>query len=159
MLNTDRVRLMSQMALIERKSGKKISRMINFTRRDYIGRAVLFSFISTTIVSLGLIGLAAAYLFLYRLDDLITDLTYFIVVAIVAYAVFLYVRLMAAGHRAAREYKEGYEQLAALRDDMGDLRQLYEDEARQTRSMAAVTEARPAGSMKPAQAKNGGKND
>lgn len=70
MLNTDRIRLMTQLAIYEQGEGKEYMPMTQYYRRDYVGLQMIKTFICSTL-AFGILFLLSV---LYRLEQWMQEL-------------------------------------------------------------------------------------
>lgn len=87
MLNEDKIKLMTGIAMFEKREGKKIFPVNRYFQSDYISRHMFRSFFSYTICYL----LCAVTWVLYHMEQLLNTLDISEVVGTGKYAVFLYV--------------------------------------------------------------------
>lgn len=90
MLNEDKVKQMTKLAMMEQQNGNKCKPMREYFRSDYISREMLLSFISGTLAYIVMIALYLACTAEELLESLqITNLQGILVTAILAYIVFM----------------------------------------------------------------------
>lgn len=135
MLNEKRIRLMTELARYEKKTGKEDLRIAGYYRSDYLGKGLLGNFFLSSIGYLLLLCLIAAYYAEFLLNSIhLMNLKFLAVcviggyvVTVVVYSVIRYIMLSLRYSRAKRSLKLYDEKLAALE-------KMYEkEEKRRTR--------------------------
>lgn len=127
MVDEERVRLMTKLAMFEKKEEANSLRIAKYYRSDYIGLALLKNFFAATIAY----GFVFAAVFVIDMDDIMDtlnnlDFQPLIVNTIIGYIVFLLLYslltyiLAAIRYRAAKKKTEQYEEA------LGRLQKTYE---------------------------------
>lgn len=124
MLNGDRIRLMTEMAIYEKREGRTDEQVDAYFKSDYLSAELLKSFLAATIVFLMLIGVYCLYHFeelmltIYSLDlkllirQILTR--YFLFLAVfLAITLIVYVRRYNHTRRNLREYYRNLKELSA----------------------------------------------
>ena len=129
MLNEERVRLMTKMAMFEKKEGQNIAPILNYTKKDYVSSRKLIAFLIGTVLYGGLFGITVAALFFTVLlnIDRITILL-ILLIGVIGYLLFIYLYLLLVHRRASRKYKRESHKLESYRRAWDKLEQLYERE-------------------------------
>ena len=124
MLNGDRIRLMTEMAIYEKREGRTDEQVDAYFKSDYLSAELLKSFLAATIVFLMLIGVYCLYHFeelmltIYSLDlnQLIRQILtrYFLFLAVfLVITLIVYVRRYNRTRRNLREYYRNLKELSA----------------------------------------------
>ena len=129
MLNEERVRLMTKMAMFEKREGKNIAPILNYTKKDYVSSRKLFAFLIGTGLYCGIFGVIVAALFFTVIKniDRIT-LLLILLVGLIGYLLFIYLYLLIVQRRASRRYKRENRKLESYRRAWDALESLYERE-------------------------------
>ena len=132
MLNEERVRLMTKMAMFEKREGKNIAPILNYTKKDYVSSRKLFAFLIGTVLYCGIFGVIVAALFFTVIKniDRIT-LLLILLVGLIGYLLFIYLYLLIVQRRASRRYKRENRKLESYRRAWDALESLYEREEQQ----------------------------
>ena len=124
MLNGDRIRLMTEMAIYEKREGRTDEQVDAYFKSDYLSAELLKSFPAATIVFLMLIGVYCLYHFeelmltIYSLDlkllirQILTRYFLFLAVFLVI-TLIVYVRRYNHTRRNLREYYRNLKELSA----------------------------------------------
>lgn len=91
MLNEEKIRLMTQLSLYEKKEGKQDEKADHWFRADYISREMLGTFLCTTVAFVILFLVYAVY----HLDDILTQIYTMDVMAVVRRVAGVYLLLLA----------------------------------------------------------------
>ncbi|MBE5907799.1 MAG: hypothetical protein E7278_03045 [Lachnospiraceae bacterium] len=140
MLNEERVRLMTKMAMFEKREGKNIAPILNYTKKDYVSSRKLFAFLIGTVLYCGIFGVIVAALFFTVIKniDRIT-LLLILLVGLIGYLLFIYLYLLIVQRRASRRYKRENRKLESYRRAWDALESLYErEEQDKAPKMAAI---------------------
>ena len=125
MLNGDRIRLMTEMAIYEKREGRTDEQVDAYFKSDYLSAELLKSFLAATIVFLMLIGVYCLYHFeelmltIYSLDlkllirQILTRYFLFLAVFLVI-TLIVYVRRYNHTRRNLREYYRNLKELGRL---------------------------------------------
>ncbi|MBR2995470.1 MAG: hypothetical protein IKF45_02050, partial [Lachnospiraceae bacterium] len=123
-LNGDRIRLMTEMAIYEKREGRTDEQVDAYFKSDYLSAELLKSFLAATIVFLMLIGVYCLYHFeelmltIYSLDlkllirQILTRYFLFLAVFLVI-TLIVYVRRYNHTRRNLREYYRNLKELSA----------------------------------------------
>lgn len=122
MLNEEKVKIMSHLAMYEQGEGRRYLPVSRYYRSDYIGLALIKNFFLVTIgYVLGLAGLAA-YFSEYLMDNvnkinLVAVGIYIVVgylIVLVVYSVLTYIQYSVKYSRAKKSVREYYQDLTKL---------------------------------------------
>ena len=129
MLNEERVRLMTKMAMFEKREGQNIAPILNYTKKDYVSSRKLIAFLIGTVLYGILFGAVVAALFFTVLMniDRITILL-ILLVGVIGYLLFIYLYLLIVHRRASRKFKRETHKLESYRRAWDKLEQLYQRE-------------------------------
>ena len=155
MLNEERVRHMTKMALFEKELGRKMQPALQYSKKDYISMRLSRGFIGATILYALFFVAVLALLFTSVLTNLHTFLLILILlVGIMLYLIFLYYYLHGVRRKAKADYRVASREVKKLQKDLQALEGLYqaEEESKMpavrdedfsgTSMMRAVAEAR-----------------
>ena len=122
MLNEEKVKAMSRLAIYENGVGKKHLQISKYFRTDYVGQALIRTFFLVTIGYFLILALLAAYFSEYLMNNIHKmDLRVLAISLIVGYVVLLVVYILVTiivynvrYFRAKKHVKKYYEQLTKL---------------------------------------------
>ena len=131
MLNEERIKLMTKMAVYEANEGKKNVAIGNYFRGDYIGLQVIKSIISATIAFLIVFGLFVFYDFEVFMSDIYKmDLLGFGKNVIIAYLIFVAVYALISYMIYTYRYTKARKSLKMYYNNLKKLAYLYDKEGR-----------------------------
>ena len=138
MINEERVKHMTSMAIFEKELGPEYQPMLRYSRKEYIALHGWGGFLAGTIF----FGVVYALIVLYLVGNVIDNITtmYILMIALaglLAYALYIIIHVHNARSRAARRYRRGKRLIKELGSRYSKLHHMYEDEARQTRPLLA----------------------
>lgn len=122
MINEEKVKIMTKIAMYEQGSGRKYLPISRYYRSDYIGLALIKNFFLVTIgYVLGLAGVAA-YFSEYLMDNvnkinLVAVGIYIVVgylIVLIVYSVLTYIQYSVKYYRAKKSVREYYQDLTKL---------------------------------------------
>jgi beta-lactamase regulating signal transducer with metallopeptidase domain len=131
---------MTKMAMFEKREGKNIAPILNYTKKDYVSSRKLFAFLIGTVLYCGIFGVIVAALFFTVIKniDRIT-LLLILLVGLIGYLLFIYLYLLIVQRRASRRYKRENRKLESYRRAWDALESLYErEEQDKAPKMAAI---------------------
>ncbi|MCR5415202.1 MAG: hypothetical protein K6E79_00215 [Pseudobutyrivibrio sp.] len=138
MINEERVRHMTAMAIFEKERGPEYQPMLRYSKKEYVALHGWGGFLSGTlffaVIYIGIV--------LYLVSDVFENITtmYVLLIGLVGllfYAAYIIMHVYNARRRAAKQYKRGRRLIKALGSQYVHLSKLYEDEAQQTRPLLA----------------------
>ena len=136
MINEEKVRLMTKLAIYEENKGKTIIPMSNYYREDYIGIQVLKSFFSGTIAYLLILLLTFSYQIERLINEFVKlDMKGLITGILVAYVFFIAVYLGIAYIICSIRHKKAKKSLKAYDSVLKKLENIYEREETDTKPM------------------------
>ena len=117
MINEEKVKIMTKLAMYEQGKGRKYLPVSKYYRSDYIGLALIKNFFLVTIGYCLSVAAVAVYFGEYLLENihrmnLVTLGIYLIV--LVAYSVLTYIQYSVQYYRAKKSVREYYSQLTEL---------------------------------------------
>ena len=129
MLNEEKIRLMTRLALYEQKEGKKDLSLSKYYRTDYLALKMINS---TIIMSLGYIILIATIV-LIRIEELISNIVNMDLAAIgrnvlIAYVILFAVNMAATYFISSYRFKKSRGNLNHYNGDLKDLYMMYKKE-------------------------------
>lgn len=122
MINGEKVKIMTKIAMYEQGNGKKYLPVSKYYRSDYIGLALIKNFFLVTIGYALLVAAIGVYYGEYLMENihkmnLVTMGVYILVgyvVMLVGYSILTYVQYSVKYYKAKKSVKEYYSQLTAL---------------------------------------------
>ena len=99
MINEEKVKIMTKLAMYEQGKGRKYLPVSRYYRSDYIGLALIKNFF---LVTIGYVLIVAAYIIIGYL------------VVLIVYSVLTYIQYSVKYHRAKKSVREYYGQLTSL---------------------------------------------
>ncbi len=138
MINEERVRHMTSMAIFEKELGPEYQPMLRYSKKEYIALHGWGGFIGGTLF----FGAIYAAIVLYIISNVIENVTamYVLIIALVGlllYAAYIIIHINGARNRAARRYKRGKRLIKELSNRYSKLNLMYEQEAQQTKPLLA----------------------
>ncbi len=129
MLNEERVKHMTRIALFEKKEGRELQPMMHYSKRDYLTLNTIKDVIAGTlfygVVYLGIVTLILMFL-VSNLNMLI--LISGIVLGLLGYVIYLYYYLRYMYGKAEKRYDEGKRKLKGLAQEYRALEEMYHQE-------------------------------
>ncbi len=108
MLNEERIKQMTRIAIIEQNSTRKLHPYLHYRRKDYISLCMLLHFIIGTIVFLLVcVGIAAYLVYTLVINVDIELFSTAGVQVLVAYAVYMLAYMLVIFRRSSKRYDEG----------------------------------------------------
>ncbi len=138
MINEERVRHMTSMAIFEKEHGPEYQPMMRYSKKEYIALHGWGGFLAGTIF----FGAVYACIVLYLVSNVIENLNtmYLLIIALaglLAYAAYIIIHVHGARVRAARRYKRGQRLIKELGSKYTKLTKMYENELQQTKPLLA----------------------
>lgn len=138
MINEERVRHMTSMAIFEKEMGPEFQPMLRYTRKEYIALHGWGGFLAGTLF----FGAIYAGIVVYLVSNVIENLTtmYLLIIALaglLAYAAYIIMHVHGARVRAAKRYKRGKRLINELASKYSKLNNMYDEEAQQTKPLLA----------------------
>lgn len=138
MINEERVRHMTSMAIFEKELGPEYQPMLRYSKKEYIALHGWGGFLAGTLFY----GAIYAGVVLYLVTNVIENITtmYILIMALaglLGYAAYIIMHVHAVRLRASRRYKRGKRLIKELAARYTKLNHMYEDEAQQTKPLLA----------------------
>ncbi len=134
MINEEKVRLMTKLAIYEENKGKNIIPLGDYYREDYIGIQMLKSFFAGTIGYVLILLLMVLYQLEYLLNQIVKlDVMAMVVSVLVVYVIFMAVYLGITYIICATRYKKAKKSLKAYDNVLKKLEGVYEREEMDTK--------------------------
>ncbi|MBQ1902411.1 MAG: hypothetical protein II169_07685 [Lachnospiraceae bacterium] len=129
MLNEQRVRQMTKLAMFEKENGRKIQPALQYNKKDYVSMRLSRGFISATILYVLIYSAGLILLFTTVLANLHTFiLILLLLIGVMLYIIFLYYYLHGVRRRARRDFQVAAKDLKKLQRDLQTLEEIYEAE-------------------------------
>lgn len=138
MINEERVKHMTQMAIFEKEFGPDYEPMLKYSRKDYVALHGWGGFLGGTIF----FWLLYAGIVVYLMGNIIENITtmYILLISLIgllAYAAYIILHVHFVRRRAAKTYKIGRRMIKELGHGYAALKEMYDNEAQQTRPLIA----------------------
>ncbi len=129
MLNEDRVKLMSKMALFEKAEGRRTMEIDKYSKRDFIFVQVIKAWVLSTI-GFGMVFLLTLFLCVDFVAVFLAavSLTMVLVGVIALYLICVILSFAFAKRKALHDYEEAKETMAVYRRYMKQLGDMYDSE-------------------------------
>ena len=122
MINEEKVKIMTKLAMYEQGKGRKYLPVSRYYRSDYIGLALIKNFFLVTIGYVLIVAAVAVYFGEYLLENIhkmnLVALGAYIIlgylVVLIVYSVLTYIQYSVKYHRAKKSVREYYGQLTSL---------------------------------------------
>ena len=124
MLNEERVKHMTRMAMVEEKENRKLRPVLYYSKKDYLSLCTIGGVFAGTLVYGILYVGAVAILF----GTFFVNLSLGILLGLVLYVLYLYYYLRSVRRRARKRYDEGAALVRQLRRDYRILNEMYQKE-------------------------------
>lgn len=131
MVNEERLRNLTKMAMFDTNEGKRCKPMAQYARKDYVSLQALKSFVTGTITYVLLLvmwGLSSMEGLVQKITG--TELRGFVVTVIVLYIVFILIYLLATYIVFNMKYTEGRKKIKKYYNSLKKVNQMYEREER-----------------------------
>lgn len=131
MLNEEKVKLMTKLALYEQKEGKKAFRTNNYYKTDYVSLHMVYTIIIATI-SFGLLLLIWV---ICQVDSLMAVVSrigflFSIILLVAAYILYLFIHLIISRLVFAGRYSRNKKELTGYNENLKELQGIYREEIR-----------------------------
>ncbi len=139
MINEERVKHMTAMAIFEKEMGPEYQPMLKYSKKEYIALHGWGGFLAGTILYVALYVAIIIYLISNEVIPKLTTM-YMLLIALVgllAYAAYIIIHVHNVRRRASRQYKRGRRLIKELAAKYSKLNYMYEDEAQQTKPLLA----------------------
>lgn len=141
MINEERVKHMTSMAIFEKEMGPEYQPMLRYSKKEYIALHGWGGFLAGTLFY----GAVYALIVLYLVSSVIENITtmYILIIALaglLVYAAYIIMHVHGARLRAAKRYKRGKRLIKELGSKYSKLSRMYEAEVQQTKPLLAREE-------------------
>ena len=134
MINEEKVRLMTKLAIYEENKGKHISPIGDYYKEDYVGIQMLKSFFAGTFAYLLILLLMACYQLEYLIMEIVKlDVVAMIISIVVAYVFFMAVYLGITYVICSTKYKKAKKSLKSYDNVLKKLENVYQKEEDDTK--------------------------
>ena len=138
MINEERVRHMTAMAIFEKEMGPEYQPMLRYSKKEYIALHGWGGFLAGTLFY----GAIYAAIVLYLVSNVLENITtmYILMIALaglLVYAAYIIIHVHTARARAAKRYKRGKRLIKELAGKYSKLNHMYENEVQQTKPLLA----------------------
>jgi hypothetical protein len=138
MINEERVKHMTSMAIFEKELGPDYQPMLRYSKKEYVALHGWGGFLAGTIF----FGVIYALIVIYIAGNVLENITtmyilLMILVGLLAYALYIIIHVHNVRRRAAKQYRRGKRLIKELASKYSKLNLMYEDEARQTKPLLA----------------------
>ncbi|SFH74306.1 hypothetical protein SAMN04487830_1079 [Pseudobutyrivibrio sp. OR37] len=138
MINEERVKHMTSMAIFEKEYGSDYQPMLRYSKKEYVALQGWGGFLAGTIF-FGIIYVAVV---LYVAGNVLENITtmyilLMILLGLLAYSLYIIVHVHNTRRRAAKHYRRGQRLIKELGLKYSKLNMMYEDEVQQTRPLLA----------------------
>ena len=138
MINEERVKHMTSMAIFEKELGPEYQPMLRYSKKEYIALHGWGGFLAGTVF------FAVIYvgIVLYITGNVLENITtmyilLMILIGLLVYALYIIVHVHNTRRRAAKQYRMGKRLIKELAAKYSKLNLMYEDEAQQTKPLLA----------------------
>ena len=138
MINEERVRHMTAMAIFEKEMGPEYQPMLRYSKKEYVALHGWGGFVAGTLF----FGAIYSGIVVYLVGNVIENLTtmYLLIIALaglLAYAAYIIMHVHGARVRAAKRYRRGKRLIKELASKYQKLGKMYDEEAQQTKPLLA----------------------
>ena len=138
MINEERVKHMTSMAIFEKEYGPDYQPMLRYSKKEYVALHGWGGFLAGTIF----FGIIYVAIVLYIAGNVLENITtmYILLMALaglLAYALYIIVHVHNTRRRAAKQYRRGKRLIMELASKYSRLNLMYEDEVQQTKPLLA----------------------
>jgi hypothetical protein len=129
MLNEDKVKLMSKMAMFETREGKKAIETDRYSKRDFIFVQVIKTWILST-VGFGMVFLLTLLLCVDTIAVVLATMSISVILILIAllYLLCVFLSGIFARHKAIKDYEESRRIMSGYKDCVKQLADMYDEE-------------------------------
>lgn len=132
MLNEERVKHMTKMAIFEKKEARKVQPVLRYGKKDYVDLCMIVHFFLGTAIYVLVFGVVFALLFSTIMTNIhMITAVLGVVFCLTGYIVYIFFYIKTVKQKYALKYEQGVEQAQKLRRMYQKLQCLYEEEAGQ----------------------------
>lgn len=129
MLNEERVKHMTRMAMVEEKENRKLRPVLYYSKKDYLSLCTIGGvFAGTLVYGILYVGAVAILFGTFFVNLSLVGLILGILLGLVLYVLYLYYYLRSVRRRARKRYDEGAALVRQLRRDYRILNEMYQKE-------------------------------
>ena len=129
MLNEERVKHMTRMAMVEEKENRKLRPVLYYSKKDYLSLCTIGgAFAGTLVYGILYVGAVAILFGTFFVNLSLVGLILGILLGLVLYVLYLYYYLRSVRRRARKRYDEGAALVRQLRRDYRILNEMYQKE-------------------------------
>ena len=138
MINEERVKHMTSMAIFEKEYGPDYQPMLRYSKKEYVALHGWGGFLAGTIF----FGIIYVAIVLYIAGNVLENITtmyilLMVLAGLLAYALYIIVHVHNTRRRAAKQYRRGKRLIKELASKYSRLNLMYEDEVQQTKPLLA----------------------
>ena len=138
MINEERVKHMTSMAIFEKELGPEYQPMLRYSRKEYVALYGWGGFLTGTLF----FGIIYVAIIIYIAGNVLENITtmyilLMILAGMLAYALYIIIHVHNTRRRAAKQYRKGKRLIKELALRYSKLNMMYEDEARETKPLLA----------------------
>lgn len=129
MLDVNRIRHMTHMAMLDKHGLRDCVRMQKYTRKDYVSLRMMLGFVAGSI----LYALVFLFIATIVITFVVGNLTYTVIVTttivgVVGYLLYTYFHLRLVHRRAIRRYATGMREITEARKNLEILEKMYQEQ-------------------------------
>ena len=138
MINEERVKHMTSIAIFEKENGPEYQPMLKYSKKEYIALHGWGGFLAGTVIY----GVIYISIILYLVSNVLEKITtvymlLMVLAGLLVYAAYIILHVHNVRRRAAKQYKRGRRLIKELAAKYSKLNYMYEDEAQQTKPLLA----------------------
>ena len=138
MINEERVKHMTSMAIFEKELGPEYQPMLKYSKKEYIALHGWGGFLAGTLI----FALVYAAIVLYIVGNVIEKITVMYILllglaGLLAYTLYIIIHVHNTRRRAAKQYRIGKKLIKELAAKYSELNLMDEDEVQQTKPLLA----------------------
>ncbi|MBO6129177.1 MAG: hypothetical protein J6P79_09815 [Pseudobutyrivibrio sp.] len=138
MINEERVKHMTSMAIFEKELGPEYQPMLRYSKKEYVALYGWGGFLTGTLF----FGIIYVAIIIYIAGNVLENITTMYILLMVlagmlAYALYIIIHVHNTRRRAAKQYRKGKRLIKELALRYSKLNMMYEDEARETKPLLA----------------------
>ena len=138
MINEERVKHMTSMAIFEKELGPEYQPMLRYSKKEYVALYGWGGFLTGTLF----FGIIYVAIIIYVAGNVLENITtmyilLMILAGMLAYALYIIIHVHNTRRRAAKQYRKGKRLIKELALRYSKLNMMYEDEARETKPLLA----------------------
>ena len=138
MINEERVKHMTSMAIFEKELGPEYQPMLRYSKKEYIALHGWGGFLTGTIFFAVIYVGVVLYIAGNVLENITTMyILLMILIGLLVYALYIIVHVHNTRRRAAKQYRMGKRLIKELASKYSKLNLMYEDEVQQTKPLLA----------------------